>query len=363
MAFDITVLLEPIEGEVPCGADLRADYSPQSLYYRMRDARSDARAAERAADADPSLEQDASQHWRSVLKLAETAFGTTRDLEVAAWMTEALLREEGLAGLTQGAQLIDGLARGFWDGLYPLPDEDGMETRIAPVSGLNGVGGDGTLMQPLRKLELFSTPDGTPVPLFQFQQSEETAGLGDEKRKAARIAAGVPEFAKLEIAARASGGAHFAALLRAAQGALSTWTAMAASLDAVAGADSPPTGRIAELLDQIIAIARRYAPAVVAEAPVEPETEEGGDVASAPEISGGAAQVRGPVRTREDALRQLAEIAEFFRRAEPQSPISMTIDEAIRRARLSWPELIEDILTDAAVRQTMLTALGIKPVS
>ncbi|MCF3947618.1 type VI secretion system protein TssA [Acidiphilium sp. AL] len=359
MALDLTVLLEPIEGDAPCGADLRADYAPQSLYYRLRDARSDARAAERAADADPSLEPDAAQHWRTVLQVSQSVLGKTRDLEVAAWLTEALLREEGLGGLAQGARLIEGLARGFWDGLHPLPDEDGMETRLAPVAGLNGVGGDGTLMQPLRKLPLFAMPDGTPVALFQFQQAEETAGLGDEKRKAARIAAGVPEFAKLEVAARAAGAAHFAGLARAAQDAATAWRAMAAALDEVAGADSPPTGRVSELLDQIAAIARRYAPAVVPEAAAPTEAEA--ETMAMPDQAGGVPQARGPVRSREDALRQLSEIAEFFRRTEPQSPIPLTIDEAVRRARLSWPELIEDILADPATRQAMLTALGIKP--
>ena len=37
------------------------------------------------------------------------------------------------------------LAENFWDGLYPLPDEDGILTRVAPLAGLNGVEADGVL--------------------------------------------------------------------------------------------------------------------------------------------------------------------------------------------------------------------------
>src|SRR3979411_3230912 len=48
--FDLAALLAPISEEAPAGADLRADYSPDSLYYRLRDARAAARAAERAID-------------------------------------------------------------------------------------------------------------------------------------------------------------------------------------------------------------------------------------------------------------------------------------------------------------------------
>jgi len=357
MALDITVLLEPVDAAAACGVDLREDYAAQSVYYRLRDARSDARAAERAADADASLEPDVSQHWRNVLQLSQTALGKTHDLEIAAWLTEALLREAGLAGLADGAALIEGYARLYWDGVFPLPDEDGIETRVAPVAGLNGVGGDGTLIQPLRKLALFNAADGAAVRLFQYQQAEETAGLGDAKRKAARLAAGVADFAKLEIEARASGVAHFTALAKEADAALTAWRAMGAALDAAAGGDAPPTGRVAEVLEQIIVIARRYAPNALVEAVVaSTETEEMAEEVAMPE--GG--QTRATVRTRESALQQITEIAEFFRRTEPQSPIALTLDEAVRRARLPWPELIEDILADATVRQAMLTALGIR---
>ena len=30
----------------------------------------------------------------------------------------------------------------FWDGIYPLPDEDGLATRVAPLTGLNGEDAD-----------------------------------------------------------------------------------------------------------------------------------------------------------------------------------------------------------------------------
>ncbi|KDM68514.1 MULTISPECIES: type VI secretion system protein TssA [Acidiphilium] len=369
MILDIDALLAPIEGDSPVGQDLRADYTAGSIYYRLRDARSDARAAERAADSDPTLEADAGQHWRSVLQLAQTALGKSHDLEVAAWMTEAMVRENGLAGLAEGARLMAGLVHGFWEALYPLPDEDGMETRVAPVAGLNGTGSDGTLIQPLRKLTLFNAADGSPVPVFLYLQAEETAGLGDEKRKAARIAAGVPAFAQLETQARVAGTGHFTALARGAAAALEAWQAMGAAFDEVAGYDAPPTSRVREVLEQIIAISQRYAPGALA---APGGAAENADAAAGAEAAGAAEDavaVDGPAPaqaakkpyTREDALRQLGEIAEFFRRTEPQSPIALTLDEAIRRARLTWPELIEDILADAGVRQAMLTALGIKP--
>jgi type VI secretion system protein ImpA len=59
----------------------------------------------------------------------------------------------------------------------------------------------------------------------------------------------------------------------------------------------------------------------------------------------------------------LETIATFFRRTEPASPLAYTLDDAIRRAKLTWPELLEEVVPDVTVRQAILTSLGIKPAS
>ena len=157
-------MLAPIPGDLPQGVDIREDFTATSPYNRLRDARSEARDAERGQDAGDADVRDPMPHWRSVRQLALTTLAaTTKDLEVAAWLTEALVRSHGLAGLAAGARLMQGLAEQYWDGLFPLPDDYGMETRVAPVTGLNGRDGNGSLIQPLYKLVLFNRTDGAPV--------------------------------------------------------------------------------------------------------------------------------------------------------------------------------------------------------
>ena len=97
--FDLAALLAPLPGEVPQGTDLREDFSAQSPYFRLRDARSEARDAEKAADRGEEA-RDAMPLWRTVRDLGMKCLAeTSKDLEVAAWMTEALLRLSGLRGL------------------------------------------------------------------------------------------------------------------------------------------------------------------------------------------------------------------------------------------------------------------------
>jgi type VI secretion system protein ImpA len=60
-------------------------------------------------------------------------------------------------------------------------------------------------------------------------------------------------------------------------------------------------------------------------------------------------------------LRQLVEIADFFKKTEPNSPLAYTLQDAVRRARMTWPELLTEIVPDEASRLAILTSLGIKP--
>jgi type VI secretion system protein ImpA len=357
--FDLAAVLAPVPGGAPAGADLRGDSSPESRYFRLRDARAEARAAERATESEDATTAPPPQ-WRTVRDLGiEAIAGYSKDLEIAAWVTEALLRCDGLVGFTAGARLMNGLVEGFWDDLFPLPDEDGMATRVGPVAGLNGQSGEGTLSQPLRKLPLFARADGALMELWQFEQSSDLAAVVDPERRQQRIDAGVVPFETVENEARAAGAPHFTALRDQANAAAAAWRVLSEALDSRAGPDAPPTSRVREILERIATVAARFAApgTVPAEAP-----PDGAPVESVPFFAAGeGASGSRALASREEALRSLAAIAEFFRRTEPLSPLSYTLQEAVRRARMSWPELLEEIVPDMSLRAQILISLGIRP--
>jgi len=361
--IDVDALLAPIPGDAAAGADLRQDFSPTSLYFRLRDARAEARDAERQMDASGEIEVAPPAQWRVVQLLAVEALTTrAKDLEIAAWLTEALVRSSGLAGLTVAAEMLRGLIDGYWTALYPLPDEDGLETRVAPVAGLSGQGVDGTLMQPLRKIMLLRRSDGVPFSYWQYEQALDLAGVTDPQRRQQRLDAGVITFDQFEHEARAAGRDHWSTLHRQIADALAAWTALTQSLDVHAGDSSPSTSRVRELLVAMEAMAVRFAPAESAEpaaaddtAPAPPGQPEPGS--SAP----GRISAPGGISGREQALGQLGEIAAWFKRHEPHSPLAYTLEEAARRGRMSWPQLLEELMPDQSGRHALLTSLGIKP--
>jgi type VI secretion system protein ImpA len=351
---NIEDLLRNIDENSPIGRDLRLDASPQSIYFRLRDARSEARAQERVADTDPTATDTGLRHWATMRELAVPALvQETKDVEIAAWLTESLVRSDGLPGLTLGAELMCGLIERFWEAnLLPLPDEDGIDGRLAAIAGLDGEGGNGALLQPLRKLVMFERNDGTPISFWQFEQSEDVSTLGDTARKNQRL-----PFAELEADARGVGRPMLATMAADAGRALAAWRSLGVALDKVGGRDAPSIGRVQELLIKLQRIAVRYAgvpvvEAAAAEVPDVPEAAEPAAVASPPP----------PVPAqpdREVLLAEVTRIAALFRKAEPNAPIGYTLDEAVRRARLSLPELLKEMMPEAGPRAALLVGLGI----
>jgi type VI secretion system protein ImpA len=119
-------ILKAIPGDNPSGQSLR--YAP--LYDQIKEARrEDDELAQGAWQRDRKLADNG-----QVIKLAEEAIAAqSKDLQLAAWLTEASLRKNGFGGLQEGLQLCIGLIAGFWDTLYPEIEDGDLEARAAPL--------------------------------------------------------------------------------------------------------------------------------------------------------------------------------------------------------------------------------------
>ena len=117
LPIDLDSLLAPLDaGEQGAGIDLRSDFSPASTYQRLRDARSSARADRTGPRCCWRYRQFDGGRLAGDPDLGQAAFtAQSKDFEVAAWLTEALVRLYGLAGLTAGAGLVTGLCDQYWD--------------------------------------------------------------------------------------------------------------------------------------------------------------------------------------------------------------------------------------------------------
>lgn len=123
-------LLNPIPGPNPAGVNLR--YDP--LYDKIKE----------ALREDDDAPQGAWERVRKTadlpltIKLCSDALATkSKDLQIAAWLTEALVRREGFAPLPACLRLLKGLVEQFWEGLYPELEDGDADLRAGPLDSLS----------------------------------------------------------------------------------------------------------------------------------------------------------------------------------------------------------------------------------
>jgi type VI secretion system protein ImpA len=351
------------------GPDLRAGGPGSELYLAIKDARADARRAERDAvqSGDPEADplRAGLKPWSEVATGARQLLATlSKDLQAAAWLCEAWLRTEGFPGLAAGFELLAELAERYWDaGLHPEPDEEGEQTRIGPLLALFGRGDNGTLLQPLKLLPL--TDGNTPLALWTVETVLAQSTRHDDPEVREQLVERRNERLQAIDDAIARASADFAATATAAiERAIVALDRLMVFLDA-----HTATGRfgsqVAKPLADAQALLRRREPEAMrapamAAAPGQPDPDPSGAPSIATATPGHPA-TRGPIHDRASALATLLEVAAFFDRNEPQSLVGHSVREVVRRANMPLEALLAELLPDADQRALYLQRAGIRP--
>ena len=347
--IDIDALLQPVSPEQPQGTDVREDGPAYGLYSQLKDARNKARAAERASLFDPENAGNTLNEWRPILSIAPTLLKDHgKDLEVTSWYIEALLRFHDFAGLRDGFALAKGLVEQYWDNLFPLPDEDGLETKVAPLAGLNGDSNEGTLLAPIRNTPI--TPDG--FSFWQYQQARDADRISDPDKKEEKQQALGFSLGSIETGVADGPATYFRDLVDDLDQAVTDFRSLNDTLRKHCGHDAPPFSLILETLEEILRTVRFLAKDKLAASEEETTAmaETPSASAAAPSATATVSASSGAIGSREDALRRLEEVARFFRATEPHTPLVSGIERLVRWGRMPLHELILELVPDPTAR-------------
>ena len=358
--IDINILMQPISEENAVGEDIRSNPSLSSLYAEIKSARNSARAAERNSMFDGGS-TEAIENWNKIATLAPQILSTeAKDIEVACWYTEALVRKAGFQGLRDGFSLIRQLIEQYWhEGLYPQEDEDGIETRVAAISGLNGEGTNGVLLAPIRSTHITDDVQPGPFSLWQYKQAVDIKRTSDEKAQSEQISKVGFSPDDIDRAVEQSSSIYFGNLRDDVTECLTEYRHISSMLNEHCGShNAPPTSKIIELLEETLGainhIAKHKLPVALVNDDLPDDEQTTSSGASDTAIPSGAPG------SREEAFRQLANISDFFRRTEPHSPISYILDRAVTWGGMSLDELINELIPDSSSRTTYSSLTGVR---
>jgi type VI secretion system protein ImpA len=326
-------LLTPLPGDQPCGADLR--YDP--LYDKIKEARREDDDAPQGEWERPRKVAD----WPQVIKLTtETLEKRSKDLQIAVWLTEALLRRDGCAGLGEGLTLLHGLVERFWDHVHPQLEDGDVELRAAPLEWLGTRLNIAVRLVPVTAsgVSWIKCQESRTVPGEQEAEQEESKG----RARQAAIEAGKLTPEDFDPAFGATPKPWYRQLVtdvERAQAAVETLNTLCGERF---GRDAPSFIPMRDALEELH---RGVQGLLARKLQLDPDPVDaaaggvaaGGTGAAGTAASGGGAAGGGlpaePV-DRADATARMVGAARFLRRGEPTSPVSYLILRVLR-----WGEL------------------------
>ena len=357
--IDLDQLLSPIEGDNPCGEDLRWDL----VYDQINEA-----CSEKDKDALVESEEPSAQ-WPLVVDLATEVLGQrSKDLRFVDYLTRGLVEIHGFPGLRDGFKLVSGLLDNFWDNLHPEidpEDTEPLEKRVGPLNSLTDIGKGAFIPNRIRDIALAPRRPDSPIFSYNYSVARRAPPKGENEDEDAylRRKADADEKGRLfEDAAASTGLEFYQNLYEDLQECQTELFEFDKRVDEKFGNLAPGTTQIRQALEECEGLIRRILKdkGGLTE---DTEDEEGADAEEAGgdgQASGGPSGPGGPIRTRQDAMKRLEEVAAYLRRTEPHSPMSYLIQRALSWSQMSLEQLLLELVEDEGVRSRIDVTLGIR---
>lgn len=331
-------ILAPIAGENPSGVDLRYD-TKLLIYDKIKEAR---RQDDELAQGAWQTERKTA-NWPVALKLAQDTIATTsKDLQLAAYLTEALLQMERFAGLRQGLDITFRLLVDFWDTIYPQIEDGDRELRARPLGWIGSM-----LDMPIRSAPIASAGYSLITYSDSRKVGYEDQVKTDKDRKARNV---MMEGGKIapEVFDKAFAETPKVFYLQAEKDidvSLEIVARMDAYCDEKFEDDSPGFGKlknalteVRQVVHQLLEKKREKEPDPVEEVPVEEtalaEGASSGEGGAPGSIAGVGISFSAEPADRRQAVMAIVGAAAFLRKREPFSPAPYLLLRGLR-----WGEL------------------------
>jgi type VI secretion system protein ImpA len=344
--IDLERLLAPIPGDLPCGRNLRlvpGDMTFASLETMRR-------------EEDPAFDlagKGKTADWKGVVaKCDEALTSKSKDLQLAAYFAEGLARTQGFTGLREGLRVVHGLVELHWDQIHP-GFEDGEIVPGVRAKWLSWIGSSAEFRSTVKRIPISAVPGAPARSWLDYEESrrvDEASMLSDKTAFNEHVQAGRISGEEWKAALASTSLDHLANVAADVRACHEQLGKLGALCEDKLGADSPSFLALEDILEECLGQLDRL---------IAQRTPAADEAPAAPGAPAKAAAT-GPIKAREDAYRQLREVADYLRRTEPHSPVSYLIDRAVRWGQLPFQDLLRDVLKhNEDARTTVLETLGL----
>jgi type VI secretion system protein ImpA len=338
--IDVDGLVGEISPDKPCGEDLEYDAEFSELERAAQ--------GQEAHQMGDAVIEGSGPDWKAVKRLSLSLFTRTRDMRVAAYLIRALIHTDGFPGLRDGLLVLKGILNSFWEEVHPQLDPEDDNDPTFRMNTLSSFIDPGTTLRSLREAPLVSSKILGVFSMrdIQMANGDIPAPQGKEAPQASVIDGAFQEMDLEELQATAEAANQAVEELKAIEDFVTTQVGAAQAVDLSAFAqEMKPIQQV--LSDQL---GRRGVAAPGAEA--EADAPAAGGAAAAAPAAG--LSMTGEIQSREDAIRMLDKVIEYFNKYEPSSPIPLLLVRAKRLVSKSFMEIMQDLAPDGLAQAQMM---------
>lgn len=310
--MDVEALLAPVSDDSPAGEDLSYDSERQVI-----------------ESAFESTAEEDGVDLRETLRLIEAQSARTKDVWLAIYLTRAGTKLGRLDVALAGTQMLAGLFERYWDVVHPTLDEYGFQGRKGPCESLTRIG---EFLGPLRRTILVEHPR---LGRYSAEDFERFATEGDSADGYGMFRAAMDDTPTETVATAIDQLDQMRDAIRRADAVLTE------------NAEGDTATNFQTTYEAIDTIRRALAPyAGLAPEPVaSDEASDDGPVEAFDGGSGGSGpRIAGRVDSREDVLKALDAIADYYLRREPASPVPVALRRTRAWVTMDFMTIMEDIV-------------------
>lgn len=323
--LDLDALLTPIEGDDGTAI-------PRMERGELDDLRKE-------KDDPAQVGQTIKANWPEIIKRSQQLLQTrSKDLVIASRLVEALFQQHGFSALSTGFQLLRRMLVECWDKLCPPVEDGDLDPRAGAIGWLCSRDMGARFPSSIRLRPLLRGQEGFYSFLDWQHAQENRPNVNKEDVAKAMQRVSLDDCVRLHdiFADAVKDLTEFGETLR----------------ERLAG-DAPD---IAELRSALVQCQQLMQQLIKEKKPPE---EAAASEAATQESEDGAPSAKGPVGSRAEAYRQLAQAAAVLRQLEPHSPIPYLVQRAVQMGALPFPEMIRELIREPNVLSELRRELGI----
>lgn len=346
--LDVEALLGEIAPGAPCGEDL--EYDP--AFVEMEKLAQETPERQYGDTVIPAEPPD----WRSVFKSALNLLKRTRDLRVAVYLTRASLQTDGLPGFADGLSLVQGLLEHFWEHVHPQLDPDDGNDPMLRVNTIVALCDPETTLRGLRETPLVSS---RALGRFNLRDIQVASGalvpVGSTDQEDAPTRATIDgAFQEADLESLQTTAEMVSAAIERTERIEGVLT------EQVGVSQAPDMSALTDVLKemrQVLAEQLQRRGAGLASQSSEADATGQGALSPDSINSVGQRLVVGEIGSREDAVRMLDRIADYFERNEPSSPVPFLLKRAKKLVAKDFMSILNDLAPGGAEQATLILGL------